>query len=303
MRHFFVPSSFKTMQVLADLKSAAATGFSNLSSRLSPGVKSTLRRVIFDQDCKMMPADAEKLHGELMMVASMPDQDRGSFMTATIILLSDRLQDGAGEDDLFWNWDAFQDRYREAPAPIRAALMNGFRCAHGMQLVRLDQPPAGTDLRTYDEEDLIRLLRLIARSMTDDIRDLVCGLAPEETRPVHRAALENCLRSSCVLSEFGGWFPAEVVEQASLDPMHPAYAPCTALMLLDAIASDDATGKMAFRYEELAEEYFELEPELRVPLVAGLRHLHEMEREWKPYSGLPAETRLNKAIVMPFAKP
>lgn len=290
------------MQVLSDLQSVAATGFSGLAARISPKLKSTLRRVIFDQECKMTPADVKALHAELLMVASMPDQDHPSFMTATVLLLADRLQYGAGEDDLYWNWDAFQDRFREAPSPVRAALMNGFRCAHAMRRVKLDAPPSGTDLRTYDEEDLVRLLRIIARSMTDEMRNDVCALAPDEIQSVHRAALENCLKSSCILSEFGGWFPSEVIEKVSLDSDHPAYAACTALVLLDAIATGDSKGRMAFRYEELASEYFSLAPEVRMPTVAGLRHLHEMETEWEPYSGWSPEARFEKAIVMPFAK-
>ena len=303
MQHFTVPLSFKIMQVLSDLQSAAATGFSGLAARISPKLKSNLRRVIFEQECKMTSADVKALHAELMMVASMPDQDHPSFMTATVILLADRLQYGAGEDDLYWNWDAFQDRYREAPSPVRAALMNGFRCAHAMRRVKLDTPPSGTDLRTYDEEDLVRLLRIIARSMTDEMRSDVCALAPEEIQSVHRVALENCLKSSCILLDFGGWFPSEVVEKVSLDSEHPAYAACTALVLLDAIATGDSRGRMAFRYEELASEYFALSPEVRMPTVAGLRHLHEMEGEWEPYAGWSPEARFEKAIVMPFAKP
>ena len=196
------------MQVVSDLHSAAATGFSELSAYLSPGLKGSLRRLIFDQECKMTPDDVSTLHAERMMVASMPDQSHPAFMAATIVLLSDRLQNGAGQDDLFWNWDAFQERYREAPSSIRAALMNGFRCAHRLKLVKLDHVPSGKDLRTYDESDLHRLLKIIARSMTDDMQHRVASLAPEEIREVHVKALDNCLRSSCILSEFGGWFPA-----------------------------------------------------------------------------------------------
>lgn len=291
------------MQVVSDLHSAAATGFSELAAHLSPGLKSNLRRLIFDQECKMTPDDEATLHAELLMVASMPDQSHPAFMTATIVLLSDRLQYGAGEDDLFWNWDAFQERYREAPSPVRAALMNGFRCAHRLGRVRLDHVPSGIDLRTYDENDLRRLLKIIARSMTEDMRLRVAALASEEIREVHVKALDNCLRGSCVLSEFGGWFPAEVVEQVSLDPLHEAYAACTALMILDAIETQDNQGKMAFRYEEHADSYILLPTEIRVPLLAGLRHLHEMESDWQPYADWTKDRRIDKAIVMPFAKP
>ncbi len=303
MRKIAAPMTFQTMQVISDLQSAAVVGFERLAKEISPELERDLRRLIFDQECKMTPDDLTALHAELMMVASMPDQDHTSFMTATIVLLSDRLQYGAGEDDLFWNWDAFRDRFREAPSPIRAALMNGFRCADGLGLVKLDQAPKGTDLRTYDEEDLIRLLKIIARSMTEDMRDMVADVAPEPVRDVHRKALDNCLRTSCLLSEFGGWFPMEVVEQVSLDPLHECYAGCTALMILDAIETRDAQGKMAARYEEHADSYILLPTEVRVPLLAGLRHLHEMESDWEPYADWPATKRIDKAIVMPFAKP
>lgn len=291
------------MQVLSDLRSAAAFGFSALAASLNPHREKDLRRVVFEQECKLSQGDSKTLHGELMMVASMPDQDHLAFMTATIVLLADRLQNGNGRDDLYWNWDAFQERFQEAPAPVRAALMNGFRCAHGLKLVELDRPPKRRDLSTYDEVDLIRLLKIIARSMPNNVRDLLCELAPTETRPVHRNALENCLKSSCVLSEFGGWFPSEVVEKASLDANHPAYSACTALLLVNAISTEDANGTMASRYEVMAEEYFLMQPEVRVPMVAGLRHLYEMKTEWEPYADWAERDRLNKAIVMPFTKP
>ena len=302
MRKINAPITFPTLQVVSDLQSAAVAGFSNLVAHMSPGLESSLRRVVFDQEGKMTAQDVVDLHAELMMVASMPDQDHPSFMSATIILLSDRLQFGAGEDDLFWNWDAFQERFREAPSPIRAALMNGFRSAHGLGLVKLDDLPADADLRTYDEADLVRLLKIISRSMTDDLRNTVSRLAPEETCEVHRKALDNCLKGSCVLSEFGNWFPCEVVEQVTLDSDHPAFAACTALLILDAIETRDSAGKMAQRYEEQADDYNMLPTELRVPLLAGLRHLHEMEGNWEPYAAWPADKRIDKAVVMPFPK-
>ena len=73
-------------------------------------------------------------------------------------------------------------------------------------------------------------------------------------------------------------------------------------MILDAIETQDAAGKMALRYEEQADDYNLLPPEQRVPLLAGLRHLHEMETAWEPYAQWPADVRIDKAIVMPFPK-
>ena len=302
MRQTEEHQSFHMMQVLSDLRSAAISGFSDLADSIGNASKPALRHVVFEHECAL-PADvAENLRGDLMMAAALPDKNHAAFITATIILVADRLQKGAGEDDLFWNWSAFHDRYREAAAPVRAALMNGFRCAHDMQLARLDNPPQGRDLRTYDEDDLIRLLKLIARNMSKDLRNRLCDLAPGDTRAVHQRALTNCLKHSCILSEFGGWFPKEVVEMASLDTDHPAHAACTALMLIDAISTADATGRMADLYETLAEDYFLMREEIRVPVVAALRHLHELDSTWEPYADWSPETRLNKAIVMPLAK-
>ena len=294
--------TFTTLQVISDLQSAAVAAFSDLSNAASPAIEPQLRTLVFEQECKLTVSQAEGLHSELMMLASMPDQDHPAFMAATIILLLDRLQFGAGDDDLFWNWNAFESQYRDAVSPVRAAVMNGFRCAHSLGLVQLDALPKAADLRTYDESDLRRLLKIIARSMTYDVRQSVATLAPEEIRDVHLKALENCLKTSCVLSEFGGWFPVEVVDQVSLDSTHPGYAACTALMILDAIETKDIAGKMAYRYEEQADDYNLLPAEQRVPLLAGLRHLHEMDHIWEPYADWPASKRVDKAIVMPFPK-
>lgn len=302
MRHASVPISFQTLQVIADLQSAAATGFGGLADRLKPAQKQMLRRVIFDQKCMLSAADAEAIHADLLLVAALPDKGPDAFLTATALLLADRLQGGSGADDLFWNWDAFQDHYRKGSSPVRAAVMNGFRWAHTTRRVNLDQVPDGRDLQTYDGTDLIRVLKVIARAMSADLRELVCKAAPVDTRAVHRTALDNCLKGSCVLSEYGGWFPGEVVELVSLDPEHVAHAQCTALVLLDALVTRDAKGRMAFRWEELADRYLRMRPETRTAILAGVRHLHEMAIDWSPYTGWSPDKLVEKAVVVPFAK-
>lgn len=302
MKHAALSLSYPMLQAAADLRSVAAKGFGDLSDRLGPSAKSVLRRIIFDQKCVLTPGDVAQLHGDLLLVAATPEQGFEGFVTATAMLLADRLQCGAGPDDLYWNFDAFQDHYREASSPVRAALMNGFRVAHGMRRVNLDAVPKGHDLHTYDGEDLLRLLGRIARSMTPEIRDLVCLKAPEDTRAVHRAALDNCLSTSCVLSEFGTWFPGEVVALVSQDVAHVAHAPCLALVLINAITTRDLGGKMAFCWEEQAPQIMRLQAEYRVAIVAGVRHLHEMGFDWQPYAGWTSLQLLEKAVVVPFAK-
>ncbi|MBW4706941.1 hypothetical protein KX928_03975 [Roseobacter sp. YSTF-M11] len=303
MRHASVPISFQTIQVVSDLRSVAATGFGALADKIGAAHKPALRRIIFEQRCELSSRDAKEIHADLLLAAALPDKGLDPFMTATALLLADRLQNGAGHDDLFWNWDAFQDHYRKGPSPVRAALMNGFRWAHTTRRVNLDQLPEARDLLTYDGDDLIRILKVIARSMPSETRDLVCTAGPAETRDVHRTALENCLKGSCILSEYGGWFPGEVVELVSLDPEHAGHAGCTALVLLEALVTNDAKGRMAFRWEEQADRYLRMKSDVRTAILAGVRHLYEMSPEWRPYASWTPDQILQKAVVVPFAKP
>lgn len=302
MRHGSVPISFQTLQVVADLQSAAATGFVGLAERLKPSRKQVLRRVIFDQKCLLSHVDVRSIHDDLLLIAALPDKGFDAFLAATALLLADRLQVGAGADDLFWNFNAFQDHYSKAPSPMRAAIMNGYRWAHSTRRINLEAVPAGGNLHTYDGDDLIRILRMVARSMSGELRDQVYRAAPIDTRAVHRAALENCLNGSCVFSDYGGWFPGEVVELVSLNPDHAAYAHCTAMVMLDAIVTRDAKGRMAFRWEEQAPRYLRMQSDLRKAILAGARHLHEMAIEWRPYSSWAPDRLAEKAIVVPFAR-
>lgn len=302
MQHASMPISFQAIQVLADLRSVVATGFGGLAERLKPAHKPLLRKIIFDQKCVLSMTDAEALHADLLLIAALPDKGLDSFLTATALLLADRLQGGAGADDLYWNWNAFQENFRKGPSPVRAALMNGFRWAHTTRRVALEKVPEGRDLQTYDGDDLTRILKFVARSMSDELKDLVCETAPQDTREVHRKALGNCLSGSCILSEYGGWFPGEVVETVSLDPEHPAYSACTALILLDSIETRDAHGRMALRWEEQSARYVQMKSDLGTAILAGVRHLHEMAMEWKPYSGWTPDALVEKAVVVPFPK-
>ncbi len=294
--------SFPVLQVLADLRTVAGTGFGELSQLMPPGGKAVLRKVVFDQNCRMKPSDARAIHRDLVACANAPDRALGPFLTATALLIADRLQNGAGTDDLSTNWENLRDRYLEGPSPVRATLMQGFCRLQGLHKSGPEQPVPAQKMMTYDGDDLQRLLRRIAREMSPEIRDEICAFAGPETAGVHRRALENCLEGSCVLSEFGDWFPCEVVEKASLDPQHCGYSGCTALILLDAIETRDAQARMAFRWQEQADRYLKLRPEVRVPIIAGVRHLHEMFFDWQPYGGWSPEELVEKAVVVPFAR-
>ncbi len=107
----------------------------------------------------IIPDEKPRSYSSLLMAAAMPDEDFNGFIVSTAILLADRLQGGAGQDDLYWNYDAFKDHYLLADAPVRAALMNGFRIGHQSGRCVLPEEPAAKSCYTRASQDVLQILR------------------------------------------------------------------------------------------------------------------------------------------------
>ncbi len=105
-----------------------------------------------------IPDSGTRAYSAILHAAAMPDDDFSCFIAATAILLADRLQGGAGDDDLYWNYDAFKDHYKLADAPVRAALMNGFRQGQKQGCVRLPEAPPPEACLTRQRPDVLQLL-------------------------------------------------------------------------------------------------------------------------------------------------
>ena len=148
---------FRTRQAVWDLAEAVRRN-SPAVERLgtTSAERDAILRIVA-AGCRIGVGDA-RAYDQLLLSAAMPENDFSGFATATAILLMDRLQGGAGHDDLFWNWDAFRDHYPLADPPVRAALMNGFRAAAASGLVTLEHGPEGSDCLTRAEDDVMSLL-------------------------------------------------------------------------------------------------------------------------------------------------
>ena len=107
----------------------------------------------------LVPALDTRAFVSILQAAAMPDDDFNGFVVGTALLLLDRLQDGAGSDDLYWNYEAFRDHYRLADPPVRAALMNGFRTAELRGRVRLPEHPRPADCLSRHLDDILDTLR------------------------------------------------------------------------------------------------------------------------------------------------
>lgn len=120
--------------------------------------------------CFAFPRD-KRPYGEVLLSAALPDDDFQSFTVATAILLLDRIQGGAGEDNLYWNWDAFADHFRMADPQVRALLMNGFRVAAAAGAVKLPELPSDADCLTHSADRVLQGLTGIgAEELADAIR-------------------------------------------------------------------------------------------------------------------------------------
>ena len=135
---------------------------------------------IVDAGCVLTGPEQDRLASQLLLAAALPDDDFTAFIASTAILIINRLSAGRGEDDLFWNWDAFQDHYRLAEAPVRAALMNGYRVMDGIGLVSLDGGPSKEDCLTRRLPEVLAALRLadpfsLASAISADVSGAEAG--------------------------------------------------------------------------------------------------------------------------------
>ena len=165
---------FRTRQAVRDLVEAVRL-HRNAMSRL--GITGAERQAIdniIDGNCKLTSKSEDRVQSHFLLAAALPDDDFPAFIATTCLLLANKLQDGRGDDDLFWNWDAFRDHYRLADAPVRAAIMNGFRTMHETGRVALSEGPSERDCLSATPNDVMSLLEntdfsSLARSIHDDI--------------------------------------------------------------------------------------------------------------------------------------
>lgn len=149
---------FRTRQAVADLLQVVHL-HRNAVLRIgaSGADRDSLERIV--QNSAIIPDEKGRSYTSILLAAALPDEDFNAFILSTAILLADRLQSGGGDEDLYWNFDAFHDHYLLADAPVRAALMNGFRVAHETGKANLSHVPNEESCLTRSEKDVVQILR------------------------------------------------------------------------------------------------------------------------------------------------
>ena len=171
---------YRSLQVVSDLVGQVTAAPDDALARIAaaqsiPEGRARLNALVHEDGCRIAGPDAQSLHTALILCATMADTDPDAFFTATAILLADRLQLGEGADDLFWHWDGFQGQYLSAPAPMRAALLQGFHEAASEGLVELFDPPEMPNLATDTHEAMVALGRKPISAAFTEAHGLIHG--------------------------------------------------------------------------------------------------------------------------------
>jgi hypothetical protein len=245
---------FRTRQVLADLDRAA-------------GVHP--------------PADASRAAFDAEVA---PDRLWAAAATLVRQALADQVRDPFLED----LWTVRQGTLRAAPAPIRAALANGFDRLCDLAQLPGSCRPGPEDRLTATVARLEPALIALARQMTEAEIDHVSRADYGCDAARHRNALLTLLADPRVAyppDEY--WFPAEVIELVSHVPGQPGHMPCLAIVLLDALRTGDAQGNAEYRLGQQAETLAMLARPECDAVFAAFRHLYESIPLWTPLVPAP----------------
>ena len=171
---------FRTLQAIFDLRAIVRGTPRDTLHRLAASTgqdrsAAVLDRLIREDACTFTGPETLRLHSALVLAATLPSDDYGAFQAATAILLADRLQRGAGEEDLFWHWDAFHEHYRLADQPARGALLRGYHRMHADGLITLEDPPEAETLVTEEPSDVLAGLQGQAGDAASALRAAVEG--------------------------------------------------------------------------------------------------------------------------------
>lgn len=301
---------FRPLQASHDLVHLAKEAPSATLRRIAAGVPTAdmaqddARRALFalvhEDRCRLVAGRTLALHETLLLAATLPDEDFEAFALATMILLADRLQGGAGPDDLYWHWDALAEHYLTAAPVERAAIVRGF---HGLVEAGL-LPAEAIHLRPASGVDLARVrsdLRSIAETAKDDVLIAIAAADHGEGAAGHRAALRSVIDAQgSVLSPGQSWTPSEVVELAAHDPAHPGHLVATAVLLVTALSRGDAQGWFSYRWEQQALAYERLPPAARWAVLSAIRYLYETDPGFQPYPQALFDPTDHRARLIPL---
>jgi hypothetical protein len=199
-------------------------------------------------------------------------------------LMWQALAEGRADPFMQDIWDQRQAELLAAPAPIRAAVMNGFQRLRDLGLVEDRCRPQADHRVTHPRAAVEAALKTIGRAMTLPEIDHVARADYGTDVARHREALVALLQDPDLAYPPGEvWYPAEVVELVAYVPRSPGYIPCMAIVLLDALRTGDIQDNATFRLGRRWAALLALPQRARDAFLAAYRHLYETDVLGSPH--------------------
>lgn len=283
---------FRALQAVMDLRAAAGrqprSAIRGIAARIPPADRArgadeqALTRLILHQGGRLESADDLRLRDALQLAASQPQADATAFTAATAILLADRLQNGLGNVDMGLYWADFQPDYLALPAHDRAAVLQGFLT--GADLGRLRPGPGPLPARLTETTEAVRadLLAAAVAGRTQLIAGVLEAAGDQRAELIlpHLRSLLAGSRQPPLTGDSPLFAPLmDIAASAG----HAATLPATVLLMAEAVLTGDEEGWFAITlWPESIRRWLALDRRAGRPILSGLRHLYEKDRDWVP---------------------
>jgi hypothetical protein len=207
---------------------------------------------------------------------------------AVALLVANNLQTGRWSGDTKEFAEVAVENVAMAHSRLRTAILRGLDTLEDTA-IRYEPAeyllPKESRLTLPRDEVLPRLCDL-ARSVDQATCNSIAAADYGQDTARHLEALRDVLsKEDCQFPNNDVWYPSEVVELVAHVRSTPGFVPCTALLLANALPTNDEMGWFDFRWHTLAADYNALPDSARAPILAGMRYLYEADAEFMPYEG------------------
>lgn len=244
-----------------------------------------LKDIVRSSSCRF---ESQSDEGCYAAVASAALDSSVDAAIAIAVLVANDLQRG------FWcgNVEEFAEiaieKIQSAPVILRRAILRGLDALEGLAYRYAPRDPIlpCESRLTQTIDQILPKLCDLARRMDKPTRKSVAAADYGQDIAMHLEALSDTLANAdCQFPKGEFLHPKEVVELVSHVRSNPGFVSCTALLLANALPTNDRMGWFGFRWHNLAPDYNSLPNSARAPILAGLRYLYESGEDFMVFKG------------------
>ena len=275
---FFFRQAQSTFDLIKILQSVDDTLLAKLGG-------DTLVGVVRDSACRFMYESEGECYAA---VASVALDAAENAELAIALLVANELQRGRWSGDTKEFAEVAIERVATAPSELRSAILRGLDTLEdfAFRYEPFEYLLPKESRLTLTKEKILPKLCGVARNVDQSTLKSIAAADYGHDTAKHLEALQLALSNDgCQFPKNEFWYPSEVVELVAHVRTTPGFVPCTALLLANALPSNDKMGWFEFRWHNLAADYNTLPESARGPVLAGLRYLYEAGAGFRPYNG------------------